>query len=254
MEAEIKSAGSLKPQRVRIMSVKQPGDNQIQPRTSLSLLWLTGAHLAHIALALVQLPSSAPPMPLARNKTVIDAVLESGDFRDDGRLDALAAALSGRAWLVAIAKAQKGKHVSLMAENFDLHFYDKVLAEAANESAEAEGNTADETESDDADLDPLSELQRRFRKCEPILPRHSGTPLSVSLPSPKRVAQQSSQHIPAHRRCIEVGITVPSDEVGCYACHPNDYAAFWPFFDKASPSNKFLASLALSLAVESRAG
>jgi hypothetical protein len=46
---------------------------------------------------------------------------------DDGRVNKLAAAVSGRAWLVAIATAQQDHPENVMARCFDLDYYETVL-------------------------------------------------------------------------------------------------------------------------------
>eukprot|EP01046_Picozoa_sp_COSAG06_P075373 COSAG06_NODE_23514_length_689_cov_1.069492_1_plen_168_part_10 len=33
-------------------------------------------------------------------------------------------------------------------------------------------------------------------------------------------------------QCIEAGVLLPSDDVGCFACEPDDYEMFWPFFSR----------------------
>jgi hypothetical protein len=34
-------------------------------------------------------------------------------------------------------------------------------------------------------------------------------------------------------RCVRSGVEVPESSVGCYACQPEDYSRFKPFFSKA---------------------
>ena len=34
-------------------------------------------------------------------------------------------------------------------------------------------------------------------------------------------------------RCMNSGVTNPDSKMGCYACHPDDYDRFAPFFSKA---------------------
>lgn len=47
-------------------------------------------------------------------------------------------------------------------------------------------------------------------------------------------AEEELSHLQARfRQCIEVGVIIPQSDTGCYACAPDDYDLFCPFFSRA---------------------
>ena len=59
-----------------------------------------------------------------------------------------------------------------------------------------------------------------------------GSPRSPMSPKiQEKEADESLTPLQARfRQCIEMGVVVPQSSTGCYACEPDDYDLFWPFF------------------------
>jgi hypothetical protein len=141
------------------------------------------------------LKTSLPPVKMSRQKTAFDVSNEIGALHRDGRINKMAAALSGRAWLVALANAQANHPQNAMAAAFSLSYYENVLGDpnaSENEDPVASPRVHEIMQEDEA----LTPLQSRFRLC------------------------------------IGSGVTIPSTTAGMYACTAGDYATFWPVFSR----------------------
>ena len=151
----------------------------------------------HLVINRVQIKKllTAVPPPKA---TSVAATTDGTD--NIGKIDKLSAALSGRGWLVALANAQLKYPGNTMAAAFSLPWYDDVLR--------------DMTLAGNADPTPSSGTIGVFMEDEEDL-----SPLQARL-----------------RECIQSGITMPhascDSTPGCYACTPDDYDDFWPFFSR----------------------
>jgi hypothetical protein len=119
---------------------------------------------------------------------------------ETGKIDKMAAALSGRGWLVALANAQLKYPGNTMAAVFSLAWYDDVLG--------------DMTLAGNAD------------------PTLSSRKIGVSMEDEESLSPLQARL----RQCIQSGITMPhstSDSTpGCYACEPDAYGDFWPLFSR----------------------
>lgn len=116
-----------------------------------------------------------------------------------GKIDKMAAALSGRGWLVSIANAQIKYPGNAMAANFSLPWYDQVLGDKTHpvnidSIAHSTIGVRLEDESD------ITVLQARLRQC---------------IVSGSTMPHSTSAAIP-----------------GCFACEADDYELFWPLFSR----------------------
>ena len=141
---------------------------------------------------IVNVRTELPPVKRIHQKTVQETALEHGATLPDGKLNKLAAALSGRSWLVSLANAQANHPDNAMAASFQLDYYEETLATL-----------------DVADESPTSPRWMQIANEEEL------TPMQARL-----------------RACIAVGIAMPSNRAGCYACQAKDYRKLWPFFSK----------------------
>eukprot|EP01043_Picozoa_sp_COSAG02_P022056 COSAG02_NODE_1135_length_14342_cov_6.114091_2_plen_1052_part_00 len=146
----------------------------------------------------VQIKKLITAVPDPKAASLVAAAKE--ETTETSKIDKLAAARSGRGWLVSLANTQIKYPGNTMAAVFSLTWYDDVLGDMT-----LPGN-ADATVSSPKigvameDEESLSPLQARLRQC------------------------------------IQSGITMPhstSDSTpGCYACEPDDYTDFWPLFSR----------------------
>eukprot|EP01048_Picozoa_sp_COSAG05_P007046 COSAG05_NODE_484_length_9355_cov_5.704840_3_plen_2541_part_01 len=120
------------------------------------------------------------------------------DVTIDGRVNKLAAAVSGRPWLVSIANSQEHHHENTMAQCFDLEWYEKVLG------------------------DPNA------RPPTPIKVHDIEIPQTASI-------QMHDDITPAQVRllqCIQIGVKIPTHDVGIFIRRQHDYRTFWPYFSR----------------------
>ena len=136
-----------------------------------------------------------PAVKLVRQKTAREVAAEAGAVHADGTVNKMAAALSGRAWLVGLANAQQNHQENAMAAAFDLGYYEDVLGQEGYGNIESEEGLTEHAQEIEEE-EGLTPAQARFRDC------------------------------------IEMGIEIPSNAAGCYACETEDYELFWPFFER----------------------
>ena len=141
---------------------------------------------------IVNVRTELPPVKRIHQKTVQETAIEHGATLSDGKVNKLAAALSGRAWLVSLANAQENHPNNVMAACFQLDYFEETLATL-----------------DVADESPASPRWMQVATEEGL------TPMQTRL-----------------RACIAVGIAIPWTRAGCYACQAKDYSKLWPFFSK----------------------
>lgn len=142
---------------------------------------------------IVNVRTELPPVKLIHQKTAHERALEHGATLVDGKVNKISAALSGRSWLVSLANAQDGHPNNVMAASFRLEYFDSTLAEE------------DTTSSRGPTIPRWIELAKE----------EGLSPLQARL-----------------RACIAVGIQIPANRAGCYACEAEDYCDLWPFFSQ----------------------
>ena len=149
----------------------------------------TGLKIERVKIAKVV--TELPPVKLVRQKTAQEKAAEDGFTDADGHVNKIAAAISGRAWLVSLANAQSTHPDNAMAACFKLDYYEESLAEQDPELLDGLKSPRAKELAEEEDLTPL---QARFRQC------------------------------------IEMGIQIPTNKGGCYAVLGDDYDVFWPFY------------------------
>eukprot|EP01046_Picozoa_sp_COSAG06_P000706 COSAG06_NODE_20_length_33882_cov_18.856969_18_plen_2148_part_00 len=193
---------------------------------------------------IIKVITALPAVKLIRQKTAHETALEQGATLPDGRVNKMAAALSGRAWLVSLANAQDSHPDNAMAASFQLDYYEGRLAEedTPQPQPQTSGSKVDVQAREDKEARNMSLYGNPFGPVDTELdwPQSPTSPKALlhkrrsTREEHKRGAQEEelSPMQARFRACIAVGIEIPATRAGCYACQMDDYRAFWPFFSK----------------------
>ena len=122
-----------------------------------------------------------PNPKLSRVKTVAETARELGATHTDGSINKMAAALSGRAWLVGLANAQSNHPQNAMAAAFNLDYYETVLGDM-----DAEGND-----------EPPSSPRAKEIQGKPWCTRNL-----LSELYPRRLTSSASKQVPPHHKLM----------------------------------------------------